>query len=154
ERLGAPASSTLWKKLFPGTTPVRAFEFRDRSTRRIRSYPVRDVVGYVRDLYQEVARTSGEDLPLAPGSPGAHPALGRLVGDLGELLGVTSDSVRTTDRNQAEELAKRRFADDDLWTHGRRALNFHGSVPFRYGGSYPRFHFAAALRFYDRPESR
>ena len=153
ERLTPPADSALWQQLFPGTTPVRAFVFKDHSSRRIRSYPVRDVLGYVRDLYRDVARTSGEDLPTAPGSPGAHPALGQLVADLGELLGVNSDTVRMTDADRLKRWASIRYRDDDLWSHGRRALNFHGAVPARYGGSRAAFHFAAAQRFYDRPES-
>jgi hypothetical protein len=153
ERLTPPADSALWQRLFPGTTPVRTFAFKDHSSRRIRSYPVSGVLGYVRDLYRDVARTSGEDLPLAPGAPGAHPALGQLVADLGELLGVNPDTVRMTDADRLKHWTGLRYRDDDLWSHGRRALNFHGSVPARYGGSRPAFHFAAAQRFYDRPES-
>jgi hypothetical protein len=152
-RLGAPADPGLWQRLFPGETPVRAFAFKDHSARRIRSYPVRDVLGYVRDLYRDVARTSGADLPPAPGAPGAHPALERLVDDLGGLLGVNPDTVRITEPGRLRQWAKLRYHDDDLWQHGRRALNFHGPVPARYGGSRPAFHFAAALRFYGRPES-
>ena len=37
ERLTPPADSALWQQLFPGTTPVRAFVFKDHSSRRIRS---------------------------------------------------------------------------------------------------------------------
>jgi hypothetical protein len=154
QRLTSPADSSLWRKLFPGTTPVRAFVFKDHSSRRIRSYPIRDVLGYVHDLYRDVARTSGEDLPAAPGMPGAHPALVRLVGDLGGLLGVNPDTVRMTEQDRLKWWASIRYRDDDLWGHRRRALDFHGPVPARYAGSRAAFHFAAAQRFYDRPESR
>ncbi|MBD0290768.1 MAG: hypothetical protein ICV74_05880, partial [Thermoleophilia bacterium] len=153
-RLTPPADSALWRRLFPGETPVRAFAFKDHGSRRIRSYPVSDVLAYVRDLYREVARTSGEDLPPAPGRPDAHPALERLVDDLGELLGVNADTLRMTDRDRLHWWASTRYRDDDLWGRRRRALDFRGPVPARYGGSRAAFHFGAAQRFYDRPESR
>src|SRR3989304_1674200 len=44
-----------WQALFPGSTPLNSFQFKDFSDRRIRSYPVRHIVSFLRDEYVRIA---------------------------------------------------------------------------------------------------
>ena len=142
-RLTAPAESALWKKLFPPKTFVRPFVFRDHSVRRLRSYPVRAVLAYTRDLYRDIARTSPEDLPGAPGTTGAHPGLVDLAAELGDLLGVNEKTFRETDPNRLQQARKSREADADEW-----------GLDLSAAGTDPTQDFAAAQRFFERPETR
>ncbi len=47
-----PLDAELWEHLFPATTLVEPWSFRDFSQRRIRTFPLRWVVAYLRDLYK------------------------------------------------------------------------------------------------------
>lgn len=53
----------LWDHLFPPGTPVRPWSFRDLGSRPLRSFPVRWVLAYLRDVYREVGREPGWRLP-------------------------------------------------------------------------------------------
>lgn len=74
-----PVDSSLWTHLFPPTTPVEPWAFRDHSTRPIRSWPVRWVMAYLRDFYHQVGNASPTKLPTVGD-------LNRVVGDLGGLI--------------------------------------------------------------------
>jgi hypothetical protein len=143
QKISAPPESTLWKQLFPKETYVRPFVFRDHSVRRLRSYPVRAVLAYARDLYRDVARTSPEDLPGAPGTPGAHPGLEALATDLGGLLGVNEKTLRETNPKRLTQARSARLKTADSW-----GLDLSGA------GTNPTQDFAAAQRFFERPELR
>lgn len=69
----------LWRHLFPSTTRVEPWSFRDHSTRPIRSWPVRWVLTYLRDVYHQVGNASPTKLPSVSD-------LGRVTGDLGGLV--------------------------------------------------------------------
>jgi hypothetical protein len=70
-----------WDHIFPGTTFVRPWSFRDLSETPIYSTPVRFVTAYLRDLYQEVGRAH----PTAPPKRGD---LDRMRSDLGRITDV------------------------------------------------------------------
>lgn len=142
-RISAHPESALWKQLFPKETYVRPFVFRDHSVRHLRSYPVRAVLAYARDLYRDVARTSPEDLPGAPGTPGAHPGLEALATDLGGLLGVNEKTLRETNPKRLAQARASRLKAADSW-----GLDLSGA------GADPTQDFAAAQRFFERPELR
>jgi hypothetical protein len=75
----------LWSAVFPaGSVNVISHQFDDYRSRRIRSFPVVNVLGYVRDRYQE----AGLEFP------GELPPMRWLIGDLREKRGAFSDLVR------------------------------------------------------------
>ena len=141
-RISVQPESSLWKQLFPKETYVRPFVFRDHSVRRLRSYPVRAVLAYARDLYRDIARTSPEDLPGAPGTPGAHPGLDALADDLGGLLGVNEKTLRESNPKRLAQARAARLKSADSW-----GLDLSGA------GTNPTQDFAAAQRFFERPET-
>ena len=106
ERVSAPADSTLWKTLFRATTSVAPFEFRDMSTRNIRSFPVAAVLGYVDHLYGDIAQKSPANLPPI-NADGANGNGGTLVGLLHDLGGITGHF-----RLPHGPRARQRLADD------------------------------------------
>lgn len=70
-----------WDHLFPNTTSVRPWSFRNLSERPIYSFPLRFVTAYLRDLYRDVGRKH-------PTSPPASGDLTGMVEDLGPLTDV------------------------------------------------------------------
>ena len=142
-RISVQPESSLWKQLFPKGTYVRPFVFRDHSVRRLRSYPVRAVLAYARDLYRDIARTSPEDLPAAPGTPGAHARLEALANDLGGLLGVSEKAFRETNPTRLVRARAARLRTADSW-----------GLDLSNAGAHPTQDFAAAQRFFERPELR
>ncbi|MDD5718845.1 MAG: hypothetical protein PHQ53_04080 [Candidatus Krumholzibacteria bacterium] len=62
--LGVPDSS-VWTALFPKTTFVRGFKFRDLSQHAVLSYPAADMDGLVRSLYSHLAASASDQLPTA-----------------------------------------------------------------------------------------
>lgn len=54
---------SLWPLVFPTTTTVRGYNYESLSSRRLRSFPVRDVVGYLADFYGTLAKTSPDSFP-------------------------------------------------------------------------------------------
>ena len=57
------ADSALWQALFPGTTYVRGFAFKDLSKDRILSYDATAMHDLLGNLYRRLARISDEQLP-------------------------------------------------------------------------------------------
>ena len=84
EPLLLPEKET-WQRLFNDSTPVAGFQFTDMSTVNLRSFPVRNVLGFVRQHYGELAATAGAMhpvlLPWRKGSP-----LDSLLTDLGTRI--------------------------------------------------------------------
>lgn len=64
DRLGLPDSS-VWTALFPQTTFVRGFKFRDLSQHAVLSYPAADLDALVRALYSQLAASALDQLPTA-----------------------------------------------------------------------------------------
>ncbi len=84
-----PLDSGLWTHLFPAGSKVEAWSYRDYGSRRIRSFPVRWVTAYIRDLH----RTIGQAYPSEQPPP---EALDPIVGDLGGLTDTRPDDERDT----------------------------------------------------------
>src|SRR5438477_9508688 len=55
--------SSVWTALFPKTTFVRGFEFRDLTQHEVLSYPAADVDAMVQNLYTKLAASAGDQLP-------------------------------------------------------------------------------------------
>jgi hypothetical protein len=80
EPLALP-DADVWKRLFDAAMPVAGFRFKDMSQVNLRSFPVRNVLGFARRHYGQLAVSSGGRhpalLPYGPTSP--------LTGMLSEL---------------------------------------------------------------------
>jgi hypothetical protein len=76
-----------WDHLFPGTTFVRPWSFKDLSDTPIYSFPFRFVTAYLRDLYRDVGRNY-------PAQPPSRADLDGLRGDLGPLTDVRVGAER------------------------------------------------------------
>ncbi|MCO6449391.1 MAG: fibronectin type III domain-containing protein [Caldilineales bacterium] len=87
----AAPDSALWQALFGPDTPVRPFVFDDMADRPIVTFPVRQVLNYIKDRYQDIAIHSPEDLPSIQRSEdvgdNAQGFLGEVFGDLVLLHG-------------------------------------------------------------------
>jgi hypothetical protein len=96
----------LWEALFKTTTYVRPYEFRDFKERSIRTFPVQDVLHYIKNKYVTIAEKSPESLPLlAPrrddeGKIIDDPdsTLESLIDDLGDLLKPEKKTICTIEK--------------------------------------------------------
>ncbi|MEH7278436.1 hypothetical protein ABWK26_23705 [Bacillus toyonensis] len=62
-RVTPPPIQSLWCSLFESTIPVHPHEFDDYSNRPIVSYPVKNVLEYLKNFYQKLVKESCNDLP-------------------------------------------------------------------------------------------
>lgn len=91
EPLALPEDAT-WRRLFSDTTPVAGFRFKDMSKVNLRSFAVRNVLGFARRHYGRLATASGEQhpalLPYGKDSPliGLLSDLGTAIDERGTLL--------------------------------------------------------------------
>ena len=53
----------VWARLFPATTLVRSYAIKDFTNCRIRSFPVKEILGYIQDLYQKTGLASPGEMP-------------------------------------------------------------------------------------------
>lgn len=88
----------LWKQIFGADTPVAGFTFRDMSRVNLRSFPVRNVLGFVREHHGRIAQANPVTPPTLLPWRGADPALKDMLGSLGTRvekidLGHTSMEV-------------------------------------------------------------
>ena len=75
--------SELWGKLFGPDTPVAGFQFKDMSQVNFHSYPVRNVLGFLRRHYGRLAvQAAGTHPTLLPWKD-AHPDLKGMLTELG-----------------------------------------------------------------------
>jgi hypothetical protein len=133
------ASSQTWSRLFSKTTPVAGFEFKDMSKVNLRSYAVRNVVGFLKEHYASLGEGGGDHPALLPWTN----ADGALKGMLG-ALGVRTQTIHVKDR--AFEVATpgferffdgegkgsvERLIDASVFTresrHGARAVGIDGT---------------------------
>jgi len=61
--ISAAPSSDLWGRLFKPTTYVRPFEFKNLATRRIRSFPTRHIMSFIKQQYSEMATQNAAAYP-------------------------------------------------------------------------------------------
>jgi len=69
------ASSELWTTLFGADTPVAGFQYKDMSRVNLRSYPVRNVLGFLREHYGKLAVAAASTHPTLLPWRGADPSL-------------------------------------------------------------------------------
>ena len=77
------ADPELWERLLPGETPVAGFVFKDMSQVNLRSYPVRNVLGLLREHYGALAVQSASTHPTLLPWRNAHPTLKGMLTRLG-----------------------------------------------------------------------
>ena len=82
EVIGKP-SAELWDTLLGPDTPVAGFEFKDMSRVNLRSYAVRNVLGFVREHYGQLAIGSGATHPTLLPWSGADASLKSMLTDAG-----------------------------------------------------------------------
>lgn len=75
--------SAVWQHLFPATLPVAGFVFKDFSKLNLRSFPVRNVMGFVRKHYSNLSLAAGRGehptlLPWREADPGLKGMLSEL----------------------------------------------------------------------------
>ena len=58
------ADPEIWQALFPGTTFVRGFEYKDLSSNNVLSYSTLSINDLVHKLYGKLAATTNDDIPL------------------------------------------------------------------------------------------
>ncbi len=80
------ASPELWDAIFPADTPVAGFQFKDMSKVNLRSYAVRNVLGFVREHYGKLALSSGGTHPALLPWRNAEPSLKGLLGSAGTTV--------------------------------------------------------------------
>ena len=73
----------LWDRLLPGDTPVAGFVFKDMAQVNLRSYPVRNVLGFLRENYGALAVQSASTHPTLLPWRSAHPTLKGMLAKLG-----------------------------------------------------------------------
>lgn len=100
----------LWELMLPPSTPVAGFVFKDMSRVNLRSYPVRNVLGFARKHYGNLAQQSGNDHPTLLPWRHADPALKGMLGS----LGTATQTVNLGDRQieVADPNGFNRFFDD------------------------------------------
>lgn len=80
----------LWETLLGSDTPVNGFEFQDMSRVNLRSFPVRHVLGFLREHYGNLAQQSATTHPTLLPWRQAHPGLKTMLGELGTRTHVTN----------------------------------------------------------------
>jgi hypothetical protein len=78
-----PADSALWQALFSADTPVAGFKYKDMSRANLRSYAVRNVLGYVREHYGKLAVSAAGTHPTLLPWKNAEPSLKGMLSDAG-----------------------------------------------------------------------
>jgi hypothetical protein len=138
----------LWDALFPSTTPVTQFQFRDHARRAIRSYSTKAIHDYIESLYTGVANASGSSFP----DINAKNDVATLV----SVLGASMDVVRA--RSQGSGMGKDYVPPlppgiNDQATRGPHPdagieAQLTALVPM--GSNVPAAEFFRAWRFYNR----
>ena len=89
-RISADPDPNLWADLFKDTTFVRPYEFNDYRHRIIRSFPVRGVIGYLKNVYRDLAESAPTDLPNFQLDPAGNPR-NQTLHDLIDALGCVTN---------------------------------------------------------------
>lgn len=73
----------LWRKLFTGETPVAGFQYKDMSAVNLRSYSVRNMLGYLKRHYGRLAVQAASNHPSLLPWRDAHPDLKQMLDEAG-----------------------------------------------------------------------
>ncbi|MCW5863678.1 MAG: hypothetical protein KIT52_11290 [Anaerolineae bacterium] len=151
-----PPDPLLWAAFFRGDTPVRPFQFDDYADRPIVSYPVRDVLNFVKRVYRETAAASPTDLPRIapdPDDPERGPALTQLFRELihgphREIMRVPDEATLTERLGSSLERARQQ-------ARARRAAGQRGGAliepPSFAAAGTPSDSFYRTMLFHYRP---
>ena len=142
----ADLNPALWDALFPSTARVRPFQFRDHSTRPLRSFSVRAIQRYIEDVYTAVANASPTDFPDLNGNSQAA--------TLVNVLTTVMDRVRQV----APTAGGPRFipplppglSQAPAGPHPDAALEAQLDALVPMGSGVPASEFYRAYRFYNR----
>ena len=108
---------SLWNELFSEKTPVEGFKYRDLSRTRIRSYPIRNVLAYLKENYSKLAVESPRELPDLLPEDGDRSALRDMLEDAGtkfpEKLGPEEEKLNAG-KEPKEDPGFSRFFDGDF----------------------------------------
>jgi len=101
----------LWRALFTEETPVAGFQYKDMSAVNLRSYSVRNMLGYLKRHYGRLAVQAASNHPSLLPWREAHPDLRQMLEDAG-----TRTVKQNLGRQQVETLVPGldRFFDADL----------------------------------------
>ena len=162
------ASGDLWRALFPDSTTVRSFHFDDLADRAIVSYPVGEVLGYLRKRWAELAFAARDDLPItnnnaSPIGPTPDPEQLRgrfiLADHFADLRAVGRRGIFEGAQDAAQLSRRFRAALDDAAAEARdrRLRHLQGGAaaldllrPFG-GGGTPADALHALAGFHGRP---
>lgn len=129
--------ASIWPLLFTEETYVRSYNFTDLKDRRIRSYPMRQVLQYLKKAYVKLGEQSPSELPLFSPEEGMDTTLDQLRSDLGSL---TDREFGSYDRKMDNLLSELKAIPPDPGV-------LENSFP-----SPATANFFQARRFYHRPE--
>ena len=73
----------LWREFFTDETPVAGFQYKDMSAVNLRSYSVRNMLGYVKRHYGKLAVQAASNHPSLLPWRDAHPDLKKMLDDAG-----------------------------------------------------------------------
>ena len=110
DRLGL-ADSSVWSALFPETTLVIGFEWRDLTNHSVLSFPAAEVDKLVQGLYGDLAASAGDQLPK-PTTFLTNPKWTNLL-----------DAVQNVDRAFTDERTGRRRIDQQFAAFKNRAFD-------------------------------
>lgn len=91
---------TLWPQIFPTTTPVRGYRYDSLSAKRLFSYPVAEIVGYLDELYGNLAVQNPTDFP---GLGSQSPTLDGFIRTLGRIRRALPGLEQTTNGNPSDD---------------------------------------------------
>ena len=106
-----PPDLALWQALFDPETPVRSHTFDDYANRPIVSFPVADVLGYVKDRYQAVASLAPFDLPGVTRDEGDDRRQDVLDQVFQELVALYGQPLRVPDEATLSRILEQRLED-------------------------------------------
>ncbi|MFB7512321.1 hypothetical protein [Streptomyces sp. NPDC056144] len=167
-RVDVSASRGLWSALFPPTTTVRPFAFEDFADRPLVSFPVEEVLGYLRDRWAALAYEARDDLPVTHhnASPIGGPSTGpdgeppyTLVDHFEELLAAARLGVFEGDAGGDALSERLRGLLDDAAAEARDLRLRHETLvqdlirPFGSGDADPAAALYALAGFHARPST-
>lgn len=125
-KLASKPDPDLWKRLFGEQTPVAGFVYKDMSQANLRSYSVRNMLGYVKRHYGKLAVQSASNHPSLLPWKDAHPDLKQMVSDAGtrtfkyqtghETIEVAMPGFdRFFDKGFEQKLDKQVFGPDGIY---------------------------------------
>ncbi|HSS21292.1 MAG TPA: hypothetical protein VLL54_14555 [Pyrinomonadaceae bacterium] len=120
---GEQPDSNLWTTIFKHNTFVRAYKFPEHHKRRVRTYPVAQVMEFMKDLWTNVGDQSPTDLPKFSSNKSTEQlfTLDNLFNQLGNLRARRDEIAKHLDTELSRQSVKA-FNPED--TQGMDKLHF------------------------------